>query len=65
MSVKYCIHCEQGVTPRRKFSKGWCFLGLLIWVVPGLLYLMYCFLIRNETCPMCDSNDWGSKPKKR
>ena len=50
MKMKYCDNCKQNVKPYQEF--GWClfFILLCIFVIPGIIYLVY---PKAYHCPIC------------
>ena len=60
--MKYCNNCEQLVDPQKKFN-AILFIILLCTVVLWPLYLIY-YVIKSKKCPMCNSTNWGVKPKQ-
>lgn len=57
-SPKHCMLCNRNVIPTKKFN-GVVFLILLIlFIVPGVLYLIY-YLAKTESCPICKSTSFG------
>jgi len=61
--MKYCLNCQQLVDPQKKFNWG-AFLCLLCCCGLGVIYLIYYLLPGGKKCPMCNSTNWGVKPKK-
>jgi len=60
--MKYCNNCEQMVEPQKKFNVC-LFIVLLFTLVGWFLYLVY-YVCKKGKCPMCNSNNWGVKPKR-
>lgn len=58
--MKYCNNCEQNVEPDGKVN--WVIFALLFLFafVPGLIYLFYCFVIKNKTCPQCGATNFSA-----
>jgi len=52
---KVCVLCGERVMPRKKtsFSVIIFILLLMLWIIPGLLYLGYCMSKSREVCPNC------------
>ena len=53
--MKYCKNCKQNVKPIKKFSWGMFILFL------GVFYLIYYFLLKRKSCPMCHSRNFTRK----
>ena len=62
--MKYCINCERMVEPKKDFSLGIFIVLLILGLIPGIIYVLY-FLIKQGSCPMCNSKHWGIPPKKK
>ena len=60
--MKYCNNCEQYVEPTKKFNVC-LFIILLFTLVGWFVYLIYYFC-KTKKCPMCNSKNWGVKPKQ-
>ncbi len=61
--MKYCNNCKQLVEPRKEF--GWAPFILLAICTLGcgaIIYLIYHFALKEKTCPMCNSDNWGVAP---
>lgn len=55
--MKYCSDCCQNVIPTKKFSILW-FLVNCLWLVGGLVYIVYYFAIKKKTCPICGGSNF-------
>ncbi len=56
--MKYCNNCQQLVEPKKNVSIIGLIILLLLFLVPGIIYLIYC-LVQQPKCPMCKSQNWG------
>ncbi|MBC3888350.1 hypothetical protein GH810_08510 [Acetobacterium paludosum] len=50
--MKHCSDCGQNVIPTKKFSIVW-FLINCLWLVGGIVYIVYYFAFKKKTCPLC------------
>ena len=55
--MKYCKNCNQNITPTKKFSILW-FLINCLWIVGGVFYVLYYFMFKKKTCPICNSSNF-------
>ncbi len=57
--AKHCRNCEQNVNPEGRVN--WLIFTVLFLfaVVPGLVYLVYCLIIKSPTCPTCGDTNFG------
>jgi len=50
--MKYCKVCGQNVEPVKKFSIPF-FLINCLWLVGGIVYVIYYIFMKKKTCPIC------------
>jgi len=55
--MKYCVKCNQNVNPTKKFSILW-FLINCLWLIGGVFYVLYYFMLKKTTCPICNSSQF-------
>jgi len=55
--MKYCTACNQNVTPTKKFSILW-FLINCLWLIGGLVYVLYYFMFKKKVCPICNGSQF-------
>ena len=55
--MQYCQNCNQGVEPKKNMSIIGLIILLLIFIIPGLIYLVYC-LVQQPKCPICNGQNW-------
>jgi hypothetical protein len=60
--MKYCRSCGQNVQPTKKFSIAW-FLINCIWLVGGIVYIIYFLFFKKKTCPICNGNNFEHEHK--
>lgn len=58
--MKYCKSCEQNVQPTKKFSIVW-FLINCLWLVGGVVYILYYLFGKSKVCPICGGKDFEAK----
>lgn len=58
--MKYCNNCEQHVEPDGKVNWLIFILLFLFMGVPGIVYLLYCVLLKSKSCPQCGASNWGA-----
>lgn len=56
--MKYCKNCKQRVEPKKNVSALALIILLLLFILPGILYVIYC-LVQKGKCPMCNGQNWG------
>ena len=56
--MQYCQNCKQNVEPKKNISVIGLIILLLLFLVPGIIYLIYC-LVQKPKCPICKSQNWG------
>lgn len=50
--MKYCENCNQNVEESKKFSMLW-FLVNCIWLIGGVVYIIYYLFMKKKSCPIC------------
>lgn len=55
--MKYCTACKQNVGPTKKFSILW-FLINCLWLIGGVVYIIYFLLLKKKTCPICNGSQF-------
>jgi len=58
--MKYCMACNQNVTPTKKFSVLW-FLINCLWLIGGVFYVLYYFTIKKKVCPICNGSQFDQE----
>jgi len=58
--MRYCKNCKQNVEPHKKLSTALLVLLLICGIIPGVIY----YVVVPETCPMCNSRNWGIQKEK-
>ena len=61
--MKYCNNCEQTVEPRKKFNVCVFILLFCFTFIGWIFYLIY-YACKKGKCPMCNSKNWGVKPRR-
>ena len=51
--MRYCPNCDDRVETKKDFSVAVFLIGLLLFGLPGLLYLAYYILFKDEKCTRC------------
>lgn len=54
--MKYCNNCGQNVIPEKKFSVVW-FLINCLWLVGGIVYIIYFIFMKKKVCPICHGSN--------
>jgi len=62
-SPRYCRYCKRMVTPIRRFNWAVMILCFIIFIVPGVLYVVYASFIKPKVCPICNGRNWGMPPQ--
>lgn len=66
MRLKYCNNCKQNVSPEGH-GVDWLIATILLLavVIPGVVYIMYCFTLKkwrvDPTCPICNGTNFSPK----
>ena len=55
--MKYCKNCKQRVEPKKNVSALALIILLLLFILPGILYVIYC-LVQKGKCPRCNGQNW-------
>ena len=59
--MRHCNNCNQQVEPKKNVSVIGLVILLLLFIIPGIIYLIYC-LVQKGKCPMCNGQNWGNMP---
>ena len=60
--MKYCPYCERMVKPKKKIN--WLVFLILFFVFGlGILYLLYCVLLKKPECPICGATQLWNSPE--
>ncbi len=57
--MRHCNNCNQEVEPKKNVHVIALILLLLFFILPGIIYLIYC-LVQKGKCPMCNGQNWGN-----
>jgi len=57
--MKYCDNCDQHVEPDGRINWIILIILLIFAFFPGLIYLMYCLIVKDKSCPQCGAANWG------
>ena len=57
--MRYCKYCKREVKGTKKFNWIIFILGLLLFGVPGLIYLLWYMIKRSTKCPICGGKTKG------
>jgi len=69
--VKYCPLCQRAVEPVKKWSWGWFLLGVILFGVGAIVYVLYYLMFApKKYCPICGTKrlqdtDTAAEQKER